>query len=117
MATNGSLNDMEQWRSVVTYRKRRSNPEHHWKANPDVPRYLDEWSDGLYTDTRGPYQSAANARMQAGRDAAALDREREWESRGGDRINVRQVVSVTVERSALAWEPFDVRDPEKGWGG
>ncbi|MFJ9213038.1 hypothetical protein [Streptomyces sp. NPDC102264] len=117
MATNGNLNDMEQWRSVVEYQVRRSNPAHHWRDNPDVPRYLDEWHEDIHTDVRGPYQSAGNARRQASRDAQA----REQDGYGGfgtPRVATSRVVRVYVERASLAWEPFDERDPEtKKWGG
>ncbi|WP_069752924.1 hypothetical protein [Streptomyces sp. EN16] len=118
MATNGSLNDMEQWRSVVEYQTRKRNPAHHWKDNPDVPHYLDEWSEDVSTDVRGPYQSAGNARRQASRDAIA--HERDTTGGWGDvpRVRLKSVVRVYVERASLVWEPFDERDPEsKKWGG
>ncbi|MFD7776628.1 hypothetical protein [Streptomyces sp. NPDC059753] len=117
MATNGALNDMEQWRSVVEYQQRKPNPAHHWRDNPDVPRYLDEWSDETQTDVRGPYQSAENARRQASRDAKSREREEYggWGAR--PRIATSRVTRTYIERAALAWEPFDERDPEsKKWG-
>lgn len=112
MATNGGLNDMEQWRSVVEYQWRKRNPEYHWRDNCDVPQYLHEWDDEVHTDVRGPYQSAENARRQASRDAAAR-------VRGFGRASdpVERVLRVAVERASLAWEPFDDRDPEtQKWG-
>lgn len=54
MATNGSLNDMEQWRSVVEYRNRKANPGYHYRDNRDAPAYLDEWSEETRFDVRGP---------------------------------------------------------------
>ncbi|MEV7425194.1 hypothetical protein [Streptomyces sp. NPDC091212] len=117
MATNGSLNDMEQWRSVVEYRTRKRNPVHHWRDNPDVPQYLDEWHDDVRTDVRGPYQSAGNARRQASRDAQTREQDGHWGD-GTSRVATSRVVRVYVERASLAWEPFDERDPAtKKWGG
>ncbi|MYW28345.1 hypothetical protein [Streptomyces sp. SID2119] len=105
MATNGSLNDMEQWRSVVEYRRRKRNPAYTHQTRHSVPAYLDEWEEAILTDVRGPYQSAENARRQASRDAS-------------DRGRSARIVRVYVERASLAWEPFDERDPEtKKWGG
>lgn len=118
MATNGGLNDMEQWRSVVEYRTRKANPEHHWRDNPNVPKYLDEWSEDVRIDVRGPYQSAENARRQAGRDAAACEKTYVGGYRGVPRIAFAQVLRTYIERASLAWEPFDERDPDtKKWGG
>jgi hypothetical protein len=111
MATNGKLNDMEQWRSVVEYQKRKRNPAHHWRDNRDVPQYLEEWDDELHTDVRGPYQSAENARRQASRDAAA-----HVKGSGYPRMTVKRLVRVAIEHTSLAWAQFDVRDAEKGWG-
>jgi hypothetical protein len=116
MATNGKLNDMEQWRSVVEYQKRKQNPAYDWKNNRDVPMYLDEWHDEVRTDVRGPYQSAENARRQASRDAAAHAKEFSGGYDGQPRISTERVVRVYVEHASLAWAQFDVRDPEKGWG-
>jgi hypothetical protein len=117
MATNGALNDMEQWRSVVEYQSRKSNPDSTFHNRYEVPAYLDEWHDEVHTDVRGPYQSAENARRQASRDAAA----RASESYGGwaeqPRVSTKRVLRVYVERASIAWEPFDERDPEtKKWG-
>lgn len=117
MATNGRLNDMEQWRSVVEYQVRKTNPAHHWHTNPDVPRYLDEWHDEVRTDVRGPYQSAENARRQASRDAAAAERTT-YAGHGVPPVATARIVRVYVERASLAWEPFDERDPDTTkWGG
>lgn len=118
MATNGSLNDMEQWRSVVEYRNRKANPGYHYRDNRDAPAYLDEWSEETRFDVRGPYQSAENARRQASRDAVSRGKEYNGDGYGRPRIMLYQVVRVYVERASLAWEPFDERDPEsKKWGG
>ncbi|KDQ65719.1 hypothetical protein [Streptomyces sp. NTK 937] len=105
MATNGSLNDMEQWRSVVEYQRRKRNPEYTYQTRYSAPEFLDEWEGQILTDVRGPYQSAENARRQASRDASA-------------RGSAARVVRTYIERASLAWEPFDERDPEtKKWGG
>ncbi|HLL34180.1 MAG TPA: hypothetical protein VK545_09875 [Streptomyces sp.] len=118
MATDGSLNDLEQWRSIVKYQTRKRNPDHTWENRHEVAAYLDEWSEEVHTDTRGPYQSAENARRQASRDA------KERESRGwgwrhpGDSVDTARVLRVAIERTTLAWEEVDVRDPDTGkWGG
>jgi len=117
VATNGALNDMEQWRSVVEYQTRKPNPAYHWRDNRDVPQYLDEWSEDVRTDVRGPYQSAENARRQAGRDAAACEKTYASGYEGQPRVCLARVVRVYVERASLAWEPFDERDPDtKKWG-
>jgi hypothetical protein len=119
MATNGNLNDLEQWRSIVEYQTRKRNPEHDWDNRREIPAYLDEWHDEVQTDTRGPYQSAENARRQASRDAKA----RASEGYGGwdrtiPRIPTARVVRVAIERTALAWEEVDVRNLDSGkWGG
>ena len=118
MATNGALNDLEQWRAVVEYQTRKRNPDYHWRDNRDVPAFLDEWNDEIRTDVRGPYQSAENARRQASRDAAVRVKEFSGGYGGQPRISTERVVRVYVERASLAWEPFDVRDPDtKKWGG
>ncbi|WP_406324051.1 hypothetical protein [Streptomyces niveus] len=118
MATNGSLNDMEQWRSVVEYRRRKINPAHHWRNSPDVPRYLSQWDEETCTDVRGPYQSAENARRQASRDADSCARSTDGGWGGQPLVYTKRVVRVYVERASLAWEPFDERDPgSKKWGG
>ncbi|MEU3986115.1 hypothetical protein AB0F77_39665 [Streptomyces sp. NPDC026672] len=118
MATNGALNDMEQWRSVVEYQMRKPNPAYHWRDNHDVPKYLDEWYDEVRTDVHGPYQSAENARRQASRDARVRDTAFSGGYAGQPRIKTERVVRVYVERSSLAWEPFDERDAgTKTWGG
>jgi hypothetical protein len=117
MATNGALNDMEQWRSVVEYQTRKRNPAFSYGDPDDVPAYLDEWNDEVCTDVRGPYQSAENARRQASRDAATRmqDGYGGWGSRL--RVSTSRVLRVYVERASLAWEPFDERDPDtKKWG-
>lgn len=117
MATNGGLNDMEQWRAVVEYQARKRNPESTFANRHDVPAYLNEWHDEVYTDLRGPYQTPENAKRQASRDAE----ERAKAAHGGwgevTRVSTYRVVRVYVERASLAWEPFDERDPEtKKWG-
>ncbi|MFB7114076.1 hypothetical protein [Streptomyces sp. NPDC056291] len=118
MATNGALNDMEQWRSVVEYQTRKRNPEYHWSDNRDVPQYLDEWHDEVRTDVRGPYQSAENARRQASRDAQSRTRDTVGGWGATPRQQTSRVTRVYVERASLAWEPFDERDPDtKKWGG
>ncbi|MFJ4768494.1 hypothetical protein ACIP88_05155 [Streptomyces uncialis] len=114
MATNGDLNDMEQWRSVVEYQERKPNPAHHWRDNPDVSRYLDEWLDEIHYDVRGPYQSVENARRQASRDAATRSSTNCGGYDGQPRISIERVVRVYVDRAALAWEPDSVRDPVTG---
>ncbi|MFF1684470.1 MULTISPECIES: hypothetical protein [unclassified Streptomyces] len=116
MATNGGLNDMEQWRSVVEYQRRKINPEYGYDSGSDVPRYLDEWHEEIRTDVRGPYQSAENARRQASRDAAEAVRP-VFGGRGRSSVAPARIVRTYIERAALAWEPFDERDPEtKKWG-
>ncbi|EHM24255.1 hypothetical protein SPW_7349 [Streptomyces sp. W007] len=117
MATNGSLNDMEQWRSVVEYQTRKSNPESTFQNRFDVPAYLEEWDEEIRTDTRGPYQSAGNARSQASRDAASRTKQVHGGWGPNPRMSTARVVRVYVERAALAWEPFDERNTETGkWG-
>jgi hypothetical protein len=119
MATNGTLNDLEQWRSIVEYQTRKRNPDHTWETRHEVPAYLDEWHDEVRTDTRGPYQSAENARRQASRDAKsrASDGYGGWD-RTVPRVATARVLRVAIERSTLAWEEVDVRDPETAkWGG
>ncbi|MCM2391747.1 hypothetical protein [Streptomyces albipurpureus] len=117
MATDGGLNEMEQWRSVVEYQTRKLNPEHHWRDNRHVPIYLDEWHDEIQTDVRGPYQSAENARRQATRDAVSREKP-SYVRYGNPSVSTSRVVRVYIERTSLAWEPFDVRDLEsKKWGG
>jgi hypothetical protein len=118
MATNGDLNDLEQWRSIVEYQTRKRNPDHTWENRHEVPAYLDEWGDEVLTDTRGPYQSAENARRQASRDAKARETHGWGWMNPGERIATARVLRVAIERSALAWEEVDVRDPDtKKWGG
>ncbi|MFF1417592.1 hypothetical protein [Streptomyces sp. NPDC058280] len=117
MATNGALNDMEQWRSVVEYQHRKSNPAYDWQTNRDVPYYLDQWDDEIQTAVRGPYQTAENARRQATREAAELLRMGYRTAPPPEKVGVR-IVRVYVERASIAWEPFDERGPEtKKWGG
>jgi hypothetical protein len=116
MATNGSLNDAEEFRAVITYQSRKPNPEHTWENRSTVPAYLDEWTDET-TKVRGPYQTATNARTQAGRDAAELARDWCWQISGVERISRHRILTVGIERTSLAWEPFDVRDPDTAkWG-
>jgi hypothetical protein len=119
MATNGALNDLEQWRSIVEYQVRKRNPASTWENRHDVPAYLDEWHEEVQTDTRGPYQSAENARRQATRDAKERTGRRGWGWRyPGERIDTARVLRVAIERTALAWEEVDVRDLDTGkWGG
>ncbi|MFE6493379.1 hypothetical protein [Streptomyces sp. NPDC057748] len=117
MATNGALNDMEQWRSVVEYQTRSHNPESTFQNRMEIPAYLDEWDESIRTDVRGPYQSSENARRQASRDAAAHEKDTYGGWGGTPRIHTKRVVRVYVERASLAWEPFDERNPEsKKWG-
>ncbi|WP_327712417.1 hypothetical protein OG912_32355 [Streptomyces sp. NBC_00464] len=117
MATNGALNDMEQWRSVVEYQQRTSNPAYDWQTNRDVPYYLDEYDDEIQTAVRGPYQSAGNARRQATREAAELLRMGYRRPPPPEKVGVR-IVRTCIERASLAWEPFDERNTETGkWGG
>lgn len=115
MATDVGLNEGEVWRAVVTYRDRKSNPEATWDNRTSVPRYLDTWAEETRTKVRGPYSSPTTARVQAGRDASELANEWGWQL--NERIKTKRVVSVAIERTSLAWEEVDVRDPEKGWGG
>jgi hypothetical protein len=118
MATNVGLNGAEGWRSVVRYRRRVRNPEATFDNRFTVPRYLDEWSEYVFSDVRGPYDNPGEAKRQASRDASDREKERAWQGPGGsDRITLCQVVSVTIERTAFAWEEVDRRDPAKGWGG
>ncbi|KUF18833.1 hypothetical protein [Streptomyces silvensis] len=117
MATNGELNDLEQWRSIVEYQQRKPNPARTWENRYEVPAYLDEWDDEVRTDTRGPYQTAENARRQASRDAKAREARGWGWMQPGERIPTERVLRVAIERTTLAWEEVDVRDPETGkWG-
>lgn len=110
MAVNVELNTAEVWRSVVGYVQRKSNPEYHWRDNRDVHPYLDEWGDEVHYDVRGPYTDQSAARIQAGRDASARSKP-EWRQHVTSRV-----VSVTTERSSLAWQECGRRDPEsKKW--
>lgn len=120
MATNVLLNTPEVWRSVVRYRHRARNPETvgTYFLDAVLPSYLETWEDTVRADVCGPYNNPGTARRMAGRVALALAAEDARQTtRPGDTILTRQVISVTVERAPLAWESFDVRDPETGWGG
>ncbi|MFD8595409.1 hypothetical protein ACFV1L_10445 [Kitasatospora sp. NPDC059646] len=120
MATNVLLDTPEVWRSVVRYRHRKRNPEMvgTYVLDAVLPSYLEAWEDVVHADVRGPYNDPGTARRMAGRVASALEAETARQTtRPGDTVLTRQIVSVTVERAALAWEAFDVRDPETGWGG
>lgn len=118
MATNGDLNDLEQWRSIVEYQQRKPNPARTWENRHEVPGYLDEWSDEVRTATRGPYQSAENARRQASRDAKEMETRGWGWMRPGERVTTARILRVAIERTTLAWEEVDVRNPETGkWGG
>ncbi|WP_459650233.1 hypothetical protein [Kitasatospora sp. Ki12] len=45
-----------------------------------------------------------------------MEQQTDWEP-DDVRVPVHQLVSVAIERTLLAWEEVDRRDPEKGWGG
>ncbi|MGI5404166.1 hypothetical protein ACQEVG_32890 [Streptomyces sp. CA-135486] len=113
MAVNVSLNTPEVWRSVVTYQNRKRNPEATWENK--LPPYLDEWDEELHADVRGPYTDETAARVQAGRDASERARAWAW-APGNERVKTSRVVSVTAERSSLAWQECGRRDPDtKKW--
>ncbi|MFB7671311.1 hypothetical protein ACFC26_07820 [Kitasatospora purpeofusca] len=120
MATDVSLGTSEVWRSVVKYRDRVRNPEAagRYLLDAAVPSYLEAWADTVHADVRGPYNDPGTARRMASRTALALAAESARQTvRPGDTILTRQVVSVEIERTSLAWEVVDARDPETGWGG
>jgi hypothetical protein len=120
MATNVLLDTAEVWRSVVKYRHRERNPETVGRYILDavLPSYLETWEETVRAEVCGPYNDPGTARRMAGRAALALAAERGRQTtRPGDTVLTRQVISVTIERTTLAWEAVDVRDPEKGWGG
>lgn len=80
----------ETFRATLEFERPKRNPEHHWRDNPDVPEFLDEW----VTDRRfrGPYSTEGAARGQFSRQRqGAL-----W----GTYRNVRQY----VERASTVWE-------------
>ncbi|MCQ6554752.1 hypothetical protein NPS70_16325 [Streptomyces sp. C10-9-1] len=79
----------ETFRAVLEFEQPRRNPAHHWRDNPDVPEYLDEWV--TTRRFRGPYSTQGVARGQFSRQRRAL-----W----GASRNVRQY----VERATTVWE-------------
>ncbi|MFD6363487.1 hypothetical protein ACFWFX_27120 [Streptomyces roseolus] len=80
----------EAFRAVLEFEQPKRNLEHHWRDNPDVPEYLDEWI--ITRRFRGPYATVGAARGQFSRQRGdAL-----W----GTYRNVRQY----VERASTVWE-------------
>ncbi|MGW0468295.1 hypothetical protein ACWDX6_23970 [Streptomyces sp. NPDC003027] len=80
----------ETFRAVLEFEQPRRNPEHHWRDNPDVPEFLDEWV--MARRFRGPYTTEGAARGQFARQR----RESLW----GTHRSVRQY----VERATTVWE-------------
>ncbi|MFC8583192.1 hypothetical protein ACFUGD_01240 [Streptomyces sp. NPDC057217] len=80
----------ETFRTVLEFESPKRNPEHHWRDNPDVPEYLDEWT--TVRSFRGPYSTIGAARGQFSRHRR--------DSLYGRHRNVRQY----VERATTVWE-------------
>ncbi|MGW6855837.1 hypothetical protein [Streptomyces xanthophaeus] len=85
--------EVETFRAVLEYEVPKRNPEHHWRDNPDVPEYLDEWV--TRRSFRGPYSTPGTARGQFSRQR----RDSLW----GPYREVRQY----VERASTVWEEVE----------
>ncbi|WP_228973433.1 hypothetical protein [Streptomyces sp. DH12] len=82
--------DAQAFRAVLEYERPKRNPVHHWRDNPDVPEFLDEWETRV--SYMGPYSTPGAARGQFSRHR----RDTLW---GGARL-----VREYVQRSELKWE-------------